>query len=58
MDASDAHKANFLFKHTLQKDSSGNVIGMDSFTNYVSGDTLFNCNQRDNIYGCSKLKIN
>ncbi len=57
-DANNPRNANFLFKHTLQKDSNGNIIGMDSFTNYNSGDILFCCDQPGQYPLCGKLQIN
>jgi|JI10StandDraft_1071094.scaffolds.fasta_scaffold58441_4 hypothetical protein len=47
--------AEFVMKHTLQKDSNGKVIGMDSFTNYSKGDELLCCSRFSSYY-CEKIK--
>ncbi len=49
----------FIMKHSLQKDSFGNYIGIDSFTNYSKGDELLCCSNalnKDNPSICEKLK--
>ena len=57
-DVNNTRNANLVFKHTLLKDSNGNIIGMDSFTNYNSGDILYGCDNNTFAYGCTKLQIN
>lgn len=56
-DLNNPRNANFLFKHTLQKDLNGNITGMDSFTNYNSGDILYCCDQPAEHPLCDKIQI-
>ena len=43
--------------HILQKDTSGSIIGIDSFSNYNKGDELLCCSKyTDNISRCNRIK--
>lgn len=50
-DAEIPKRYNFLFQHSLTRDSSGQILSTDTFSAYKSGDTILCCSEIDVTYG-------